>query len=105
MRKTSAIVQRCKRALERHYGTQFQGLVLYGSAARGQATPESDIDLLVLLANPFDYSRELRQIVDVLYPVQLDSDRLISALPAAADEFEGGAQLLYRNARKDGVYL
>lgn len=104
-RQTNAIVRRCKSVLEHHYGTQFQGLVLYGSVARGRATPESDIDLLVLLAQPFDYSRELRQIVDVLYPIQLESDKVISALPAAVDEFEGGAWLLYRNARKDGVYL
>lgn len=100
-----AIARRCKRVLERHYGPQFRGLVLYGSVARKQAAPDSDIDLLVLLAKPFDYSRELRQLVDVLYPIQLESDKLISALPAAEDEFEGGAWLLYRNARRDGVYL
>jgi predicted nucleotidyltransferase len=104
-RQTNAIVRRCKRALEHHYGPQLQGLVLYGSVARRRAEPESDIDLLVLLAQPFDYSRELRQLVDVLYPIQLESDKVISALPAAADEFEGGTRLLYRNARKDGVYL
>lgn len=103
--QTNAIVRRCKRVLERHYGAQFRGLVLYGSVARRRATPESDIDLLVLLSQPFDYSRELRQIVDVLYPIQLESDKVISALPAAVDEYEGGTRLLYRNARKDGVYL
>ena len=83
MRKANTIARRCKRLLEHHYGTQFRGLVLYGSVARKQAVPDSDIDLFVLLAKPFDFSRELHQIVDVLYPVQLESDRLISALPAA----------------------
>ena len=105
MRKTDAIARRCKHALERHYGTRLQGLVLYGSVARKQAVPGSDIDLLVLLAKPFDYSRELRQICDVLYPIQLESDKVISALPAAVDEFDGGTWLFYRNARRDGVYL
>lgn len=42
----------------------FKGLLLYGSTARGQTTPESDIDLLVLLDRPFDYFAELRRIVD-----------------------------------------
>ncbi len=29
----------CKEILTEHYGVQFRGLLLYGSTARGQATP------------------------------------------------------------------
>jgi predicted nucleotidyltransferase len=32
----------------------FQGLILYGSMARGEADNFSDIDLLVLLKKPFN---------------------------------------------------
>jgi len=39
---------------------QFKGVVMYVSAARDEASPFSDIDLLVLLGQPFDYLRELR---------------------------------------------
>ena len=99
------VVQRCKRTLESHYGSRLRGLVLYGSVARGQADSTSDIDLLVLLSKPFDYFRELRQIVDLLYPIQLDSEYLISAKPAAADEFECGGIQLYRNAKREGLLL
>ena len=98
-------VQRCRVALANHYGAQFKGLVLYGSVARGQADTASDIDLLVLLDEPFDYFRELRQIIDLLYPIQLDTDHLISAKPAAAAEFEAGSIQLYRNAKREGVLL
>jgi predicted nucleotidyltransferase len=100
-----AAVKRCRTALESHYGSQFEGLVLYGSVARGQAGPASDIDLLVLLSQPFDYLRELRRIVELLYPIQLDSDQLISAKPAPLDEFEGGSLQLYRNAKREGILL
>jgi predicted nucleotidyltransferase len=99
----SQIARKCRTALQDHYGSRFRGLVLYGSVARKQAGPASDIDLLVLLNQPFDYFRELRQIVDLLYPIQLESDRLISTLPAAADEFEQGSLSLYRNAQREGV--
>jgi predicted nucleotidyltransferase len=98
----TAIARKCKGALKRHYGSQFKGLVLYGSVARRQSAPGSDIDLLVLLNQPFDPSHELRAIVDLLYPVQLESDYLISALPAAADDYERGAVMLYRNAKREG---
>jgi len=99
------VVKRCRTALESYYGPKFEGLVLYGSVARGQGSPLSDIDLLVLLNPPFDYLRELRRIVELLYPVQLDTDQLISAKPAPLDEFEGGSVQLYRNAKREGILL
>lgn len=96
---------RCKVTLESHYGSQFKGLVLYGSMARNQASSASDIDLLVLLNQPFDYFHELYRIVDLLYPIQLDTDQLISAKPAPRDDFEHGIIQLYRNAKKEGVLV
>ena len=97
------ILKRCKAMLEAHYGARFANLILYGSIARNEESPSSDIDLLVLLEKPFDYFRELRVISDLIYPLQLESDRLISAKPASVDEFEGGALQLYRNVRREGV--
>ncbi len=102
---TAETLRKCKLALAGHYGHRLQGLVLYGSTARRRSVPGSDIDMLVLLSPPFDYFKELREIVDLLYPIQLDSDRLLSAKPAAFDEYERGRIQLYRNARRQGVSL
>jgi predicted nucleotidyltransferase len=99
------VTQKCKRILEGHYGDRFQGLVLYGSVARERADPSSDIDLLVLLNQPFDFFQELRRIVDLLYDVQLESEQLISAKPAAAEQFNRGDIQLYRNARREGRFV
>lgn len=101
----SEVTQNCRTILKNYYGPRFKGLLLYGSLARDQAGSASDIDLLVLLNKPLDYFRELRQIIDLLYPVQLDTDRLISAKPAAFDEFEEGSISFYRNAKKEGILL
>jgi len=97
------VIKKCKAALQKHYGSMFKGLILYGSLARNQSDAASDIDLIVLLNSRFDYFEELRNIVDLLYPIQLESDRLISAKPAPVDEFERGSIQLYRNAKKQGV--
>jgi predicted nucleotidyltransferase len=99
------VVKMCKKILEDHYGEKFQGLVLYGSMAREKAYDSSDIDLLVLLSTPFSYFEELRRITDLLYPVQLESERLISAKPAAKPDFESGLIQLYRNAKREGIPL
>jgi predicted nucleotidyltransferase len=102
---TTEILKGCKAALERNYQAQFKGLILYGSMARHQAGSDSDIDLLVLLNHPVDYYRELRAIIELLYPIQLESDRLISAKPASWDSFEAGDMPLYRNVKREGVLV
>jgi hypothetical protein len=50
-----------------------------------------------------DYFQELQQIIDLLYPVQLESEYLISAKPVAADEFGRGELQLYRNVKREGL--
>ena len=99
------VIQRCKEILESNYQSQFKGLILYGSVARNQAYPSSDIDLLVLLGQPIDYFQELRTIIDLLYPVQLESEQLISAKPVPVDDFEHGIIQLYRNAKREGILV
>jgi predicted nucleotidyltransferase len=99
----NAIVKKCRAILAQAYGERFKGLILYGSRARKTAAPSSDIDLLVLLAPPLDYFTELRRLVDVLYPVQLESEQLISAKPVSIDDFEKGSLSLYRNAKREGI--
>lgn len=104
-RAVNSIVQKCKETLAQYYGSRLQAVILYGSVARGEASPASDIDLLVLLSPPLDYFTELRQIVDLLYPIQLESEQLISAKPALASDYEVGSISLYRNVRREGVVV
>ena len=103
MTVTNQIVQKCKVALAKQYGERLKGVILYGSLARGEATPASDIDLLVLLEPPLDYFAELWKLINILYPIQLESEQLISAKPVSVNDFETGSLSLYRNARRDGV--
>ena len=105
MIKMNPIFDQCKEVLKEYYGNKFKGLILYGSIARKNEDHFSDIDLLVLLKKPFNYFKELRKITDLLYPLQLESDRLISAKPADKDKFEQGEIQLYRNAKQEGIAL
>lgn len=91
--------------MEKHYGDRFAGLILYGSQARGQAESGSDIDLLVLLQASFDYFQEIWNLAELLYPLQLESDRLISVKPAAVQDFQAGILQFYRLARREGIQL
>ena len=95
----------CKQVLGDHYGDRLQSLILFGSAARQSLTPDSDLDLLVVLKRPFDYFQELRTLVDVLYALQLESSHWISAKPASHPEFIAGTIQLYRNVHQEGITL
>ena len=94
-----------KYRLQETYGDRLEGVVLYGSEARGDAGPESDIDLLVLLAGPVEYGRELDRILRVLYPLALEVGRRISAKPAPTSEYTTVDCPLYRNVHREGVRL
>jgi predicted nucleotidyltransferase len=38
-----------KNGLDRMYGGRLQGVYLFGSRARGEGAPDSDVDILVVL--------------------------------------------------------
>ena len=99
------IIRQCKATLQSYYGPRLKGIVVYGSVARQQAGAESDIDLLVLLVQPFNYFEETRQIIDLLYPIQLESEYLISAKPVFLPDYERGRFQLYRTAKREGVVV
>ena len=101
--RRNLIIKKCKETLTKYYGKRLKSVILYGSTARGQASPTSDIDLLILLTPPMDFFAELRQLVDILYPVQLESETLISAKPVSVKDFELGSISLYRNAKREGI--
>ena len=99
------MLQKCRALLHALYGTRLHGIVLYGSCARGTETPESDIDLMVLLEGPVDASQEIRRIWEVLYPLQLESARLLSVVPVDVALYNRGEYALYRQAKAEGMAL
>ena len=103
MTRDDPILRKCREALESLYGPRLKGLILFGSAARGTDTSESDIDLLVLLDGPVSVGEEIFRMSEAVYPVELDCERVISVMPADAGEYERGESNLYQNVLEEGV--
>ena len=105
MQPSDPTLQQCRALLRRLYGTRLKAVVLYGSCARGTEAAESDIDLMVLLEGSVDAAQEIRRMWEVLYPLQLESARLLSVVPVDAALYDQGAYALYRQAKAEGVAL
>ena len=96
---------RIKNCLRDAHGDRLQGVVLYGSEARGDAEPDSDIDLLVLLKGPVEFGKDLRTSIDAIYDLQLEISRSIHAMPVDIEAFRSGKYSVYRNAKREGVFV
>ena len=99
------LLKRVKERLQETYGDRLKGVVLYGSEARGEATEDSDIDLLVLLDGQVKVVGDLEKIILAIRPVQLEIDRPIHATPAIFSDYQAGEFPLYLYAREEGVLL
>ena len=97
------IVLACRDAIRVNYPTA--GIVLYGSQARNQACPESDIDLLVLLNEDVTAAKK-RIIRDTLYEISLAEDSVISTIVRSYDTWNSPiskATLLYKIVQQEGI--
>jgi predicted nucleotidyltransferase len=73
-----------KGKLKKKYSDKTKEIILFGSYARGEATEESDIDILVITGgNRFEMQKNLSEIaVDIL----LDTGEYISAKAVSVEE-------------------
>ncbi len=80
-------------------------MVLFGSRARGDAEPDSDFDLLVVLDGPAD--RSARETVsDCAWEMGLEHGMVIVPIVVSRDEWERGPErysLLAQAIRAEGL--
>ena len=71
-------------------GVPIDQLILFGSAARGEAGTESDIDLLVVTAKPVS-RRQRHEITDLVFDVNLARGTNISTVVVDSESWLRGA--------------
>jgi predicted nucleotidyltransferase len=85
------------------YGARLRTVLLFGSWARGDAHPESDIDLLMVLDRVDDVWAEHDRIEDVLYRHSLDNVTVVSALIVSEADLEHPRTPAVMRARREAV--
>jgi uncharacterized protein len=86
--------------LAKLYGERLSKIALYGSYARGEASEESDVDLLVLLEKSEGTYAELDRICDITSQA-LDAGVLISSFPLAVGRFGELQKTFRQNIEED----
>ncbi len=72
--------------LRRLYGGRLRKVILFGSWARGDAHPESDIDLLVVLDRVESFWKEQKAMESILWAHSLRNDTVVSAIAVSEEE-------------------
>jgi predicted nucleotidyltransferase len=91
------------RELHELYGRRLEEVVLFGSWARGDAHPESDIDLLVVLDEVRSRRAELDRMSDVLWRHSLEHGTVVTELPVSLAEYRDSDEPILVRARAEGV--
>jgi len=105
--KISRITQEFKKRLEEVYKDNLKDVILFGSAARGEFTGESDIDVLIVLGNIANQEEEINRV----FRIQRDVERkyedriIISAILTTQNDYDSKLDPLYLNVKKEGVTL
>jgi len=99
------ILAELRHRFEALYGPRLVRMVLYGSQARGDAEPGSDIDVLVVLTGDVDPRREVDRTLDDVVALSLAHEVVISCIFMDGHRFRHRNGPLLRNVRREGVAI
>lgn len=99
------ILKELRQGLEVLYGDRLKGLYLYGSYARGEAEPGSDIDVAVVLEGDVDIYQEVERTGSITSRLSLQTDTFISLMFVPQEGFEARATAFLMVLGEEGVAI
>lgn len=104
-KEVNDIVLEIKECLTSFYGAKIKQVIIYGSFARGEATKDSDIDLLVVVDNNLDPRKVEEDLDELLFEILLEKGELVSVIAINESIFNNYKSPLLLNVREEGVIL
>ena len=98
------ILARVRLALDQIYGQRIERAVLFGSRARGDASPDSDYDIAVFLRGPSGLGVERDRLADLGSEILFDALKVVHAIPWPAGAWRDRTPIMHE-IRKDGIDL
>lgn len=95
------VIARFRAALSEVYRERLERVVLFGSRARGDASPDSDYDFAVFLRDAGSLWEESGPLAEIETRILLDTGAIINALPFPAADYDARTPLMHE-LRRDG---
>ena len=102
--KIKEVLNEFRAEIGKLYGKRLKDIILYGSWARGKATDESDIDLVIVLKGKVVPGKEIDRMVDIITETNLKYGVLISIYPISDKDYTTVNSPLLMNVRKEGLH-
>ena len=90
------------------YGSHLRQIILYGSYARGDFRPDSDIDIMILLdLSDIDIKKYRHQLSDMTFDFNMDYDVDIKPIAKSEEHYRKWVDNypFYSNVNREGVRL
>jgi predicted nucleotidyltransferase len=99
------VLQDLRRRLESTYGDRLSDVVLFGSYARGEATEDSDIDVLVVLRGDVDRYDELDRLGSLTTDLLAEHGEFVTFTVTTTADFASDSTPFIRTVHEDGVSM
>lgn len=99
------VVIALKKCLIKHYGEKIKQVVVYGSFARNEATEESDIDLLIVIADDLEPYNVKQNLSDLIFDILLENNELISVIVILESNFRNSYSEFLSTVKKEGILI
>lgn len=97
------IASKVRTELQKLYGQRLRGVYLYGSAARDQLTPDSDIDIAIVLDKLTSRYAELKRTSKIGSDFSLETSTLVAFLFVDETDFRNGRFSIHRTIKEEGI--
>lgn len=101
----NSILEELQQEFTKLLGVKLNRMLLFGSYARGEAKSDSDIDVLVILNDEFQYYEMLQNTIDVVTKLSLENDVVISRFFMTKEKFEQDQTPFLLNIRREAVAI
>ena len=99
----TTVLSELRRELTRILGDRYVAAYLFGSRARGEHRPDSDVDVLVVVHGPFEYGDLIRRTSESVSALSLKYDTVISRVFVSKERFEREGSPFLLNVRREAV--
>lgn len=103
--KLSEILHTLRDGLFQILEDRLEAVYLYGSQARGDAYPDSDIDVLVVVRGDFDYFDMIEKTGALAADLSLKYETVIAMAFISQRNYEEGHTPFLLNVQREGIHI